>query len=97
VDLTRTSKSQHGVTAIPRDPRETLTEQSRHVRCIVIEAKVVVMGPAEMSKRTHFWLRVAALAVIAAAAWIPRSSPSASSASIQTDESRAIHASVTAQ
>ena len=55
------------------------------------------MGPAEMSKRTHFWLRVAALAVIAAAAWVPRSSASSSSASMQPDETRAIHASVTAR
>jgi hypothetical protein len=53
------------------------------------------MGSAEMSKRSHFWLRVAALVVIAAAAWAPRSVASASSASMQAGEAQAIHASVT--
>ena len=31
-----------------------------------------MMGGPEMSKRSHFWLRLAALAVIAAAAYLPR-------------------------
>lgn len=31
------------------------------------------MGPGDMSKRTHLWLRLTALAVIAAAAYLPRS------------------------
>ncbi|MGO9713505.1 MAG: hypothetical protein ACLQBL_31915 [Polyangiaceae bacterium] len=52
------------------------------------------MGPAELSKRTHFWLRLAALVVIAAAAWLPRGTASWSTASIQSGETPAIHASV---
>ncbi len=32
------------------------------------------MGPADMSNRAHLWLRLAALAVIAAAAFAPRAS-----------------------
>jgi hypothetical protein len=54
------------------------------------------MDSAEMSKRAHFWLRVTALAVIAAAAWLPRAA-TWSTASFQTGESPAIHASVTAR
>ena len=56
------------------------------------------MGSAEMSKRAHFWLRLAALVVIGAAAWIPRaavSSSTASAASFQSGETQVIHASVT--
>jgi hypothetical protein len=52
------------------------------------------MGSVEISKRAHFWLRVASLAAIAAAAWIPRGSPTASSA-IGTADAQTIHASVT--
>jgi hypothetical protein len=52
-------------------------------------------GNDEMSKRTHFWLRVSALAVIAALAWLPRGSQ-ASSAKAQV-ESHAVHASVAAR
>jgi hypothetical protein len=52
------------------------------------------MGSAEMSKRTHFWLRLGALVVIAAAAWIPRGVMSSSMAS---GEAQVIHASVTAR
>ena len=57
------------------------------------------MGPAEMSKRSHFWLRVAAVIVIAASAWVPRgvATSSSASASMQTGERQAIHASVTAR
>jgi hypothetical protein len=49
-----------------------------------------------MSNRTHFWLRLAALAVILAAAWLPRSSdsrPSAASAQA-TAASHVLHADV---
>jgi hypothetical protein len=56
------------------------------------------MGSAEMSKRSHFWLRVGALVVIAAAAWAPRGAASAASgrsASMQPAEAQMIHASVT--
>ena len=53
------------------------------------------MNSAEMSKRAHFWLRVAALAVIAAAAWIPRTPAPPKSAMGAAD--LAIQASVTAQ
>ncbi len=54
------------------------------------------MVPAEMSKRTHFWLRVAALAVIAAAAAIPRSGSSAREARAGgfAADGRSIHADV---
>jgi hypothetical protein len=55
------------------------------------------MGSPEMSKRAHFWLRVAAVAVIAAAAWLPRGASSWSTASFQAGETQAIHASVTAR
>ncbi|HEY2515083.1 MAG TPA: hypothetical protein VGI39_29660 [Polyangiaceae bacterium] len=54
------------------------------------------MNSAEMSKRAHFWLRVAALAVIAAAAWIPRT-PAAPKSAMGTMGDGAIQASVTAQ
>ena len=54
------------------------------------------MDSAELSKRAHFWLRVAALAIIAAAAWIPRS-PSASKAVVGTADQAVIQASVTGQ
>jgi len=56
------------------------------------------MGSGEMSTRTHFWLRLTALVVIAAAAWIPRGmTTSWSTASIQPGEVQAIHASVTSR
>jgi hypothetical protein len=57
-------------------------------------------GTAEMSKRTHLWLRVTAIVVIAAAAWLPRSPASASArsgssaGSATTAEARTIHASI---
>ena len=54
------------------------------------------MGSGELSKRAHFWLRVGALAVIAAAAWIPRGSAGPSPSALQA-ETQAIHASVTAR
>jgi hypothetical protein len=53
------------------------------------------MGSAELSKRAHFWLRVGAVAVIAAAAWIPRGNASSASASLQAPH--AVNASVTAR
>jgi hypothetical protein len=56
-----------------------------------------VMGSAEMSKRAHFWIRLAAVVVIAAAAAIPRGFTSGSSASMPAGESRSIQASVTAR
>ncbi len=55
------------------------------------------MDSAEMSKRAHFWLRVAAVVVIAAAAWLPRGATSGSTASLQSGEAQAIHASVTSR
>ena len=55
------------------------------------------MGPAEMSKRTHFWLRLAAVVVIAASAWIPRAPVSSSTASMQSGEAQVIHASMTSR
>jgi hypothetical protein len=59
------------------------------------------MGSPEMSKRTHFWLRLAAVVVIAASAWIPRAPVSSSTASMQagmqSGEAQAIHASVTSR
>ncbi len=54
------------------------------------------MGSADMSKRAHFWLRMGALVVIAAAAWIPRGVFSPSVA-MQSGEAVVIHASVTAR
>ena len=54
------------------------------------------MDSQEMSKRAHFWLRVAALAVIAAAAWIPRT-PAAPKSAMGTTTDAAIQASVTAE
>lgn len=53
------------------------------------------MASAEMSKRSHYWLRLAALVIIAAAAWAPRGASSSSTASMQSSEAQAIHASVT--
>ena len=55
------------------------------------------MASAEMSKRTHFWIRLGAVVVIAASAWIPRGMVIPSAASLQSGESQAIHASVTAR
>ncbi len=64
------------------------------------------MSPAELSKRTHFWLRVAAMVVIAASAWIPRGPVSSSTASLragsqqaetQTIHAQTVHASVTSR
>ena len=55
------------------------------------------MGPVEMSKRTHLWLRLAAIAVIGVAAYVPRgmSNPPASAAShAPMPESTVIQASV---
>jgi hypothetical protein len=59
------------------------------------------MGSSEMSKRTHWTLRLVALAILAAATWLPRTSPSASGASSASgrttaaaSEAQAIHASV---
>jgi hypothetical protein len=49
-------------------------------------------GTDEMSRQTHFWLRLTAIAVIAALAWLPRGSQ-ASSAKAHV-ESQAVHASV---
>jgi hypothetical protein len=71
---------------------------ARHVRCIVLVArKYVVMGSREMSKRAHFWLRLAALVVIAAASWLPRGTTSATGwngASAQSAELHTVHAAV---
>jgi len=48
-----------------------------------------------MSKRTHFWLRVAALAVIGALAWLPRGSQASdATAKAAPAVSHAVHASV---
>jgi hypothetical protein len=54
------------------------------------------MGTADLSKRTHWLLRLAALAVIAAAAWLPRggSVVAARAASLGAADAQAIHASV---
>ena len=52
------------------------------------------MGPGEMSKRTHLWLRLAAIAVIAAAAYLPRSTNNASANRAPVPESTVIQASV---
>jgi hypothetical protein len=48
----------------------------------------------EMSKRTHFWLRLAAVVVIAASAWVPRGITTVHGVSAQGGEARAIHASI---
>ena len=54
-----------------------------------------------MSKRTHLWLRVAALVVIGALAWLPRGSQasdaSAAKAGAAPEVSHAVHASVAAR
>jgi hypothetical protein len=55
------------------------------------------MGSAEMSKRTHFWLRLGAVVVIAASAWIPRGMVIPTAASVQSGEAQTIHASVSAR
>jgi hypothetical protein len=60
------------------------------------------MDSADMSKRAHWMLRLAALAVIAAAAWLPRggavsSSVSSRAASLGASDGQAIHASVAAR
>ena len=54
------------------------------------------MGTADLSKRTHWLLRLAALAVIAAAAWLPRggSVTAVGTASLTAADAQAIHASV---
>jgi hypothetical protein len=55
------------------------------------------MGSAEMSRRSHFWIRLGAVVVIAASAWIPRGMVIPSAASLQSGEAQTIHASVTAR
>ncbi len=57
------------------------------------------MGSSDMSKRAHWVLRLAALAVIAAAAWLPRGSaaPNAAAAAAALHpaaETQTLHASV---
>jgi len=56
------------------------------------------MGSADMSKRAHWLLRLAALAVIAAAAWLPRgSSVPSGTVSMAGAEAQTVHASVAAR
>jgi hypothetical protein len=50
------------------------------------------MGSADMSKRAHLWLRLAALAVIAAAAYLPRGAASSLWTTAQSPAPRAVMA-----
>ncbi len=53
------------------------------------------MDSADMSKRAHWLLRLAAVAVIAAAAWLPRgSSAPGGTVPMVAAEAQAVHASV---
>ncbi len=54
-------------------------------------------GDSEMSKRTHLWLRLAALAVIGALAWLPRGSQASGAKAQAQIESPVVHASVAAR
>jgi hypothetical protein len=53
------------------------------------------MGPGEMSTRTHFWLRLAAVVVIVTSAWLPRGFLAGGrGASMHAPDGPAIHASL---
>jgi hypothetical protein len=52
------------------------------------------MGSAGMSKRAHFWIRLAAVVVIAASAWLPRTVTNGASAGMQSADAQPIHATV---
>jgi hypothetical protein len=52
------------------------------------------MDSVEMSKRAHFWLRLAALVVIAGLASIPRGVTSANGTSMQAADASVVHTAV---
>ena len=55
------------------------------------------MGSADMSKRTHLWIRLAALAVIAAAAYLPRGTSATASPTAQASHVAPVTARISAQ
>jgi hypothetical protein len=93
--LTATSKSQLFAAWKSLDRRDRArSDRGTSSALFPARGKQIVMGSAEMSSRAHFWLRVAGLVVIAAAAWLPRGFTTGSTASMQSGEAQAIHASV---